>query len=884
MRRLQQFGNSLRALFNLRQSEQDLDDELQDHLAAETESNIRAGMTPEEARFAAQRAVGSLSLYKEECRDARGVGFLETSARDLRYGLRMLRRTPLFTAVAVMTLAIGIGANTTVFTFVENVLLRSLPAQDPERLAVVNWGIPNLSFPNYLDFRDRNKVFSDLAAYRYGPANMSAAGHANYRGYGYEATGNYFRMLGVTPYMGRLFGPQEDDQPGAHPVVVIGYKAWQGRFQADPAIIGKTLKINGYPFSIIGVAGPAFAGTELIVEGEYWVPMCMSTEIEMGDDWTHRRASQDAWVMGRLKPDVTITRAEENLNQIAGEIAHEHPSEVSGKERITLSRAGLIGDGLRRPVTGFGLVLMSVAALGLLLACVNLAGMLLARASDRRREIGIRLAIGASRGQLLRQLMTESFLLAGCGGFLGYAFALLACRFLSGWRPVMVMPINVALVPNLDVLWFTIAVVVLATVLCGLAPALQTVRVDLVPSLKNEPVSTRFQRWSLRDILVTGQIALSVVLVICSVLVVRSLQNALTLNLGFQPENAVSISFDLGLKGYDGEHIRRLQTTLLQQVSALPGIESAGITNSLPLSTDGTDSEYLWPDGQPLPQPADRITAMLYNISDGYLKTAGTRLLAGRAFDPRDRHDGHPVAIINETSARLLFGNANPLGKRVHVSSVGGTPEIVGLVEDGKYLSLGEDRRPAVFVPISQQENRWTTLVVRTALPPGNAIAQLRSSVKSLDPEITVFNAGSLTAHLALPLLGARMAAIVLGSLGFFAMTLAAIGLFALMSYAVSRRTREIGIRMALGASRKEVLSSLFTRTLTLCAIGISLGAFITMAAGRLLSAVLYGVSPRDPVTYCVVLLLMITVALVACWLPASRAIRIEPTVALRCD
>jgi predicted permease len=884
MRRLEQFGNSLRALFRMSQAEQDLDDELRDHLAAETESNIRAGMTPEEARFAAQRLVGSVSLYKEECRDARSIGFFETSVRDLRYGLRMLRRTPLFTAVAVLTLAIGIGANTTVFTFVENILLRSLPAQDPERLAVINWGIPNLSFPNYLDFRDRNQVFSEVAAYRYGPANMSAGGYANYRGYGYEATGNYFRMLGVTPYLGRFFGPQDDDQPGAHPVVVIGYKAWQGRFAGDPDVVGKTLKINGFAFSIIGVAGPAFSGTELIVEGEYWVPMCMSTEIEMGDDWTHRRTSQDAWVMGRLKPGVTVSGAEADLNRIASEIAHEHPSEVSGKERITLSRAGLIGDGLRRPVTNFGVVLMGVAGLGLLLACVNMAGMLLARASDRRREVGIRLAIGASRGQLLRQLMTESFLLAGTGGVWGYAMAVLACHFLSGWRPSMEMPVNVALVPNLAVLSFTFAMVVLATLLCGLTPAIEAVRVDLVPSLKNEPVSTRFQRWSMRDILVAGQIALSVVLVICSVLVVRSLQNALALNLGFRPENAVSLSFDLGLKGYDGEHIRRLQSALLEQVSALPGIESAGITNSLPLSTDGMDSEYLWPDGQALPKPADRIVAMLFNISDSYLQTAGTRLVAGRSFDTRDRHDGHPVAIINETSARLLFGKANPVGKVVRVSTAGSGLEIVGVAEDGKYLSLGEAPRPAVFVPISQQENRWTTLVVRTPLPPGNVIAMLRRRVLNLDPEITVFNAGSLTAHLALPLLGARMAAIVLGSLGVFAMTLAAIGLFALMSYAVSRRTREIGIRMALGATKKEVLFSFLARTVVLCGIGISAGTVITFVAGRLLSAVLYGVSPHDPVVYCVVLVLMIGVALAACWLPAARAIRIEPTVALRQD
>jgi predicted permease len=448
----------------------------------------------------------------------------------------------------------------------------------------------------------------------------------------------------------------------------------------------------------------------------------------------------------------------------------------------------------------------------------------------------------------------------------------------------MEMPVNLALEPNAGVLWFTIGAVVITTMLCGLTPAWQTVRVDLVPSLKNEPVSARFQRWSMRDALVAGQIALSVVLVICSALVMRSLQRALTLDLGFRPDHAISLSFDLGLKGYDGERVRRLQAEVLRQAAALPGISAAGITNSLPLSTDGADSEYIWPAGQPLPKPSDRTVAMFYNISTGYLRAAGTRLLTGRDFDERDRHDGHAVAIVNETAARVLFGKANPLGQVFRVSAAGSGIEIVGVVEDGKYRSLGEDRQPAVFVPVTQQENRWTTLVARTPLAPGLALALLRGTVLNLDPEITTFNAASLTDHLALPLLGARMAAVVLGSLGVFAMALAAIGLFALMSYAVSRRTREIGIRMALGARRRQVLASLMTRTLVLCGVGISLGTLITFAAGRLLSAVLYGVSPHDAASYCLVVVLMIAVALAACWMPASRAIRIDPTVALRQD
>ena len=875
----------LRSLFQRRQLERDLEDELRDHLRQETESNIQAGMSPEEARFAAQRLLGPIALYKEECRDARAIGFLEISIRDLRYALRMLRRTPLFTAVALITLAIAIGANTAVFTFIDNVLVHSVPVQDPARLGALNWGkASNVSYLNYLDLKNRNTVFSELVAYHFGPVNIVARDSGNFRGWGYEVTGNYFRTLGIQPVLGRFFGPQDDDQPGAHPVVVISYNCWQARFGGHSEIVGNAIKINGFPFTIIGVAGRGFKGTELILEGEYWVPLSMIEQLEPGNDWTKWRTSQNAWIMGRLKHGVSIRQAEANLNQIASELAREYPADVSGKEKLTLARPGLTGSSMRKSISSFGYVVLGIAGLGLLLACVNLAGMLLARVSDRRREMGIRMAIGASRGQLLRQLMTESFLLAACGGLLGYGLAVGACRFLNSCHPNFDIPINIDLTPNVNVLCFTVAAALLTTLLCGLAPALQTIRVDLVPSLKNEPVSVRFQRLSARDLLVAGQIALSVVLVVCSVLVAKSLQHALSLQLGFTPSNAVSVSFDLGLKGYDQEHIRSFQNRLLRQMENVPGIEAAGVVNTVPLTLQGADSEFIWPAGQEIPKPADRKVAMYYNMSAGYLRAAGTRLLAGRDLDDRDSRNSPAVAIVNQEAGRELFGQANPLGQAIRVSGVEGAVEIVGMVEDGKYESLGEDPRPAVFVPITQQVNRWTTLVVRTHSP-GNRVAdKLRKIVLGLDSEITIFNAGSFQDHLAFPLLGARLAAVVLGTFGVFAMALAAIGLFALMSYAVSRRTREIGIRMALGARRGQVLSSLVAKTLVLCAIGIVAGVLATLAAGGFLSAVLYDVSPRDPASYALVLCVMVGVALAACWVPARRALNIDPMRALRED
>jgi predicted permease len=386
-------------------------------------------MTPGEARLAALRLIGPMSVHQEECRDWRGTAFIETCARDVRYAVHMLRRTPLFTAAAILTLALGIGANTTVFTFVENILLRPVPVRDPQQLAFLNWGgMVNISYPNYADLRDRNRAFSSLIAYRYNPLSMSVQARENYRVWGYEAAGNYFETLGIKPLLGRFFGPEEDDKPGANPVVVISYRFWRSRFAADPNVVGRQVKVNGYPFTVIGVASPGFAGTELIVNADYWVPMSMELQIEPGNDWLHSRYSQNIWTMGRLKPGVSRAQAEANLNQIAQELAATYPNVLDRKARFRLSPPGLIGQGLRGPITGFGVVLMSIGGLVLLLACVNLAGMLTARAADRRREIGIRLALGASKGRLLRQIMTESLLLAAIGGLLGFGIAFGACR------------------------------------------------------------------------------------------------------------------------------------------------------------------------------------------------------------------------------------------------------------------------------------------------------------------------------------------------------------------------------------------------------------------------------------------------------------------------
>jgi predicted permease len=526
-------------------------------------------------------------------------------------------------------------------------------------------------------------------------------------------------------------------------------------------------------------------------------------------------------------------------------------------------------------------VLMSIVVLVLLLACVNLAGMLTARAADRRREIGIRLALGASKGRLLRQIMTESLLLAAIGGLLGFGIAFGACRLFSSWRLNIDIPIETALQPDALVLGFTAAAALSTTLFFGLMPALQAIRTDLIPSLKNAPAN-RFRRWGVRDLIVTGQIALSVILVICSVLVVRSLQHALTLNLGFEPANAISASFDLRLQGYDKKRSRSFDAALIAKASALPGMQAVGIINNLPLRIGGDNSVVSRTD-RPVPPPSERHGAIIYKISPGY-RAAGTKLLLGRDITSHDRQGAPAVAIVNQALTDLFFPKDNPVGKhfRTSMNPADAGMEIVGVVETGKYESLGEDPKPVVFLPIEQTGTAVTMLVARTSLTTQHAAELLRKTILDLDPELTLYSVGGLKDQLALPLFPARAAAIVLGIFGFLAMVLAATGLFALMAYTVARRTREIGIRMALGARPGLVLSSILKRTVVLCAIGVFLGAIATLAAGRLLSAVLYGVSPRDPVSYATAILLMALAALLACWNPATRAIQIDPARTLR--
>ncbi len=805
---------------------------------------------------------------------------------DVTCALRRLRSSPAFTTAAVVTLALGIGANTTIFSLVNAVVFRPFGVERQNELVSFNIRtakaqFPTLSYPDYKDYRDRNTVLSGLALYRMMAINMSRGEGRNVRLWGYEVSGNYFDMLGVQPIRGRLLHPEDDVTRGGHPLAVISYRCWQARFGGDPDIAGQKVKIGGLEYSIAGVTPPAFIGTELVYTPEIFVPIAMAEQIEQAK-WMDDRSDSNAFAVGRLKPGVSMKGAEAAINSIAAQLGHEYPRQDAGVS-IVLSPPGMAGNFLRGAVTGFSAVLMVVAGMVLLIACVNLASLLLARAADRRKETAIRLALGASRGQLLRQLLTESLFLSIAGGAAGILLARWLNDLVNVWRPPVDVPVIPHIMMDARVLLFAAAVSLLTGLLFGLAPALQSTRAGLIGAIKNEAPSEKLRHFTLRDILVTTQVALSVVLLIGSILVVRSLQHALSLNLGFEPQHAAVLSYDFAAQGYDEERGRQFQRRLLDKVRSTPGIEAAGAVDGLPLTLNISNNS-IYVEGRPEPPASEVPLAGTYVVTPGYLQAMRTRLMAGRDLDRRDTKDAPLVALVNETFARQLLPGENPVGKRFRHSPTGKWVQIAGVVEDGKYRSLGETPMPAIFEPMEQYWSPGQTLVARSSLSESETVGLLRSAVAELDPSLTVFNDGSLTSALGLALFPAKLVAVVLASFGFLAVVLAATGVYGIMAYAVSRRTREIGIRMALGAAPLQVARVVLARTALLLAIGTTIGFALAFAAGQFFGQILYGVSAHDPLTYLGAIMLMAVVAFVACWAPARRAIKIDPLKALRAE
>ncbi len=808
--------------------------------------------------------------------------------KEIRYATRTLLKRPGFVLVAVFSLALGIGANTAIFSLVNTVLLRSLPVEHPNEIVAVSVrgkedSMSAFSYPNFVDFRDRNEALSGLLVYRFVPLSLSRSG-ANERIWGYEVSGNYFDVLGVKAIHGRTFLPEEDKTRLTHPVAVLSYDGWQRRFSGDPAIVGKDILLNNHKFRVIGITPEGFKGTELVYSPELWLPTMMLGWAEPGSQTLDRRGDGNFFAVGRLKPGMDQRQAEASLNLLAQQLAKEFPDTNEGQS-IKLGPPGFILPELRGAVVSFTWVLMGAVALVLLVTCTNLAGLLLARAMDRRREIAIRLAMGANRFRLIRQLLTESVLLSLAGGVVGLLLALWIIKFLLAFKPPIDFPLTVDVGLDWRVLLFSLGVSLVAGTVFGLAPALQSTRPNLLHTLKDTAAQGGAGRTRLRSVLVVGQIALSLVVLIAAGLVVRTLQQLQTMNPGFDPQNAITMSFDVGLQGYDEARGQQFYRQVAERVRALPGVQSAAVSSYIPLSLN-YNSRNIFVEGEPVERGANVPLAMNAMIGPRYFETMNTPVLHGREFTELDQEKSEQVVVVNETFVRRLMpavkSMGEAVGKRVRWNPDSAFMTIVGVARDGKYFNIAEEPRAFIWAPLTQDYNSTASLVVRTTGDSETMFAAVRKEINTLDPNLPLFDVQTLKDHLRLALFPARIAATVLGVFGLVALMLSAIGIYGITSYAVAQRTHEIGIRMALGAQLSDVLKLVLNHGLKLTVIGAVIGLLGAYVVTRAITSVLYGVSATDPLTFVVVSVLLVGVALLACYIPARRATKVDPLIALR--
>jgi macrolide transport system ATP-binding/permease protein len=815
--------------------------------------------------------------------------------QDLRYGLHKLVKNPGFTTVAVLALALGIGANSTIFSLANSVFLRPLPVPQSNRLVwLFTERDDNVSYPDYLDCSHQTDIFSGVLAYDWVALNMGSSGQAD-RVQGDLVSANYFDVLSVNVERGRSFLPEEDQTPGAAPVAVISHALWQDHFGSDQNVIGKTAILNGQQFAIVGVAPEGFVGTEEAFPRDVWVPLSMGAQLRSGimgaggnqNPLTDRNAR---WftIMARLKPDVSLQQAQSRMDYLAAQLASAYP-ETNANRHITVYVAGNGRPIFRTMLLPVTWILLATVGLILLIACANVANLLLARSTARRKEIAIRLALGASRGRLVRQLMTESVLLALLGGCAAFVLSFWITNLLMTLKPSVPLPININVRTDWRVLVFTFLFSLLAGIIFGLVPALQASKPDVVSVLKDERSAFGHRRnlFSLRNILVIAQVAMSLVVLVAAGLFLRSLRNAQAISPGFEATQVLGMSLDTGAQGYDEPKSRLFYEQLVNRVQSLPGVQAASIAQSAPLS-------YLYAPALAVPtiveghEPAAGENPPMIGkntVGPSYFQTLGIPILRGRDFTAGVREGAPKVVIINETMARRFFANEEPLGRRLQVMRRGGQPvtcEIIGVVGDSKYLSLGEDPRPYMFLPF--QQNSWPvmTLLVRADGNPKNLIAAVRQEVKTLDDNLPPFNVVTLAENIDISLFPARFGALLLGGFGVLALVLATVGIYGVMSYSVSQRTHEIGIRMALGAQVNNVLKLVVGQGMLLVLVGVAVGLAAAFAVTRIVKNLLYGVSATDLVTFAVITLLLFVVALLACYVPARRATKVDPLVALR--
>jgi predicted permease len=874
----------LKLLFRREKVEAELDAEVQAFYETMVDRYVERGMPRQEARRLARLKFNLPEQVKEEVRDARTGAALDAFAREVKYALRTVRKTPSLAVVTVLTLALGIGANSTIFSIVSRFVLHAPPVGSPGTLMALHTThdheqcCNNFSWPLFLDVREQAKSFSGVAGYyELVPASMGGTGEPE-RVWGQAATANFFDVAQLGMTLGRGFTKDEENIP----VVVLGNRLWRHRFGADPAIAGKAITLSGHPFTVVGVAPPAFRGVDIILDCQFWVPL--GNLDQLIPNTSNRQSRLYHWVnvVGRLKPSVTSTQAAAELGVLAQRFAKAYPdSEKDGG--FLLEAAGSLPPRDRGSIMMFLSALALVALLVLCIACANVANIFLAHASGRQREMAVRLALGATRRHLLNQLLTESILLALGGGLLGAALSFWATQALAAFHVPAPVPLDLNVNVDGKVLLFTFVLSVVAGILFGLVPAWSIASPLITNGFKGEDAIARPGRmWSLRNILVVSQIAMSLVLLCATGLFLLSLRNASQINLGFRSSGVLMMAVDPRLHGYSPERTTQFLNQLQLRVAALPGVASAAYTDAVPLS-GGHRSDTFHAEGQ-LPSKEPDSHAELYMAGPGYFETIGTPRLAGRDF-ANENPTGPKVAIVNQAFAQRFFKTENPIGR--HVTGGGRTYQIIGIVKNIRSRTIGEDLRPVLYRALAQDiagDPSFTgySVLVRFARDPGPLTAAVRREIHSLDPTLAIFDVRTMQEHLRDALFLPRLAGTLFGIFGFLGLSLAAVGLYGVMNYWVSRRTREIGIRLALGAQIGGVQRLIIRQGMTLTCAAIVPGLAAAWAVAKLFTSVLYGVPAHDAAIFTLVPLLLAVVALFACWLPSRRAASAEPLMTLR--